>query len=270
MICNYLANGSINCIENFSKNEIDDFDNKNFRLYSTNANLTGLIIDNELFSNSNLDFKVRAYIDDELRSKSLESKDIIKIPNHKLFKEFKGKNVFLLTIYGNKTSVSDEGKNINFKIEVGDDIYDLVSVDNTVFKYISNSRFDSSIKEPLEFKVVNSNNGIALPSDKNKILEDNIDNINEVSDKSNTNSDEIDNSQIENNDSSEKKIDASDSNNILEVSDDIKGCLNTFLDCNKTSSSTVINRCLNEFISCKTESDFDKCSLDFVNCSDIN
>ena len=271
MNCNYLANGSINCIENFSEDEINDFDSKNFRLYSSNANLTGLIIDNELFTNDNRSFQVRAYIDGELRSKSLRSKDIIKIPNHTAFPlDIRNKNVFLLTIYGNSTKGSDENKNINLKIEIDGKEYDLIKEDNSFLKYTKNSRFESSLKSPLKFTVLNSNNGITLPDNYSSESNKESNDINEVvvTDTNTVSSDTIiEQNEKLNDDIVEEEISI---NEEIKVSDNVKECLNSFLDCNKLSDNTVVSECLDNFLRCNKELNFDNCSKEFVMCNNVD
>jgi hypothetical protein len=300
MKCSYDSNGMINCLETFSTNNITNFDTSGYKRFSDTANLTGIIFDNNFYKNSNKNIQIRAYIDNEIRSRKMRPKDIKKVPGNSIIKkELHNKNIFYLTIYGNP---EDTNKSIHFKLMVDNKLYDLKSNKNLIF--LKNNRFKSNLLKPIRFIIEENNLGIdkkntlpvknvykKLVGDDRKIVKDDKKLVGDdrkiiKDDKKLVGDDRKiikDDKKLVGDDrrilKEDKKLVSTDSKlsdkqdkpisierNKVGIDSNLKMCLNNFLDCNNDSEELKRN-CLNKFLKCNKDDSFEKCTKHFVKCN---
>ena len=252
MNCSYTSNGVINCIENFtSKNEIDDFDSEGYTQFQDTANLVGYILDSDVFNNSDKNVQIMALIDNKIRSKKTKSTDIRTVPvNDMIDKELHNKNIFYMTIFGDRFKETD--KEIKLKIKYKSKIYEISPDKKLLFR--KNNRFGSNLLTPVKFTVLTDN------------LED-IDETNKETDKI------VDKQQIELEQSIKKDLKKEEPiekevETDKEVKDELKICLSSFLECNE-DSDIMQAKCLDDFLKCNKEGTMDQCTEEFVSCNKI-
>ena len=123
MNCSYNAgSGIINCLENFTtSDEINNFDSEGYTKLQDTANLVGYILDSDLYSNSDKNVLIMAFIDNKIRSRKTKSRDIRKVPvNIMIDKELHNKHVFYMTIFGDR--LKDTYKEIKLKIKYNNNV----------------------------------------------------------------------------------------------------------------------------------------------------
>lgn len=252
MNCSYTCNGIINCLENFTtSDEINNFDSDGYTQLQDTANLVGYILNSDLYSNSDKNVQIMAFIDDKIRSRKTKSTDIRKVPvNNMIDEELHNKHVFYMTIFGD--SNKDTDKKVIIKIKYNNKFYELSSDKELLFR--KNNRFNSNLLTPVRFTV--------LANDQEDTQNNNI----------------IDEPQIELEPSIQRDLEpvAEPSVEIVkkeekkedELTDELKSCLSSFLECNE-DSNIMQAKCLDDFLQCNKDGTLDQCTKEFVSCNKI-
>ena len=253
MNCSYNSgSGIISCVENFTNSdEIDNFDSTGYTQYQDTANLVGYILDSDLYTNSDKNVQIMAFIDDEIRSKKTKNTDIRKVPeNNMIDEELHNKHVFYMTIFGDR--LKDTDKEIKLKIKYNNNIYDLSS--DTLLLFRKNNRFSSNLLTPVRFTVLPTDNTEEIINEPQIEMEPSMRKIQPVEEPSV----EVEEPSVE-----VKKVEKKN-----ELTEDLKSCLSSFLECNE-ESDIMQAKCLDEFLKCNKEGTMDQCAEEFVSCNKI-